>query len=108
VPGVRITVPKREYYRDLPDEHLQPDAPERRVKRHSVFEDGQMFDTGTPCRKPLGFCDRAWRDTRRNAQLPRAIARKNDGRAQDGMKSVSVRVDTVVVAERVEEEGADA
>ena len=66
MPRVRITVLKREYYEELLDEHLPPDAAERRVRRCSVFEDGQVFETDRSCEKPDGFCDWAWRDIQRD------------------------------------------
>lgn len=93
MPRVRITVLRREYYQDLLNDFFPHDSQEKKAGRCSVFEDGQVFETGPSCEKPDGFCDWAWRDIQRDAisvalgvghpwacPRPMAIASRTDGK----------------------------
>jgi uncharacterized repeat protein (TIGR04076 family) len=64
IPRCRITVLKRNVYRDLADEYLDDSC--RDVEPCELFEDGQEFVADPAGPPPEGFCIWAWADIRKD------------------------------------------
>ncbi len=95
--AVKITILKRELYRDLVDEYAEGDWP-----ACDVFNDGQEF-VSQNVEMPAGFCSWAWADIQKYVM---ALARGADF---VGVKpGVSIAADPAEFVSKVEAEGRNA
>jgi len=64
IPRCRITVLKRNLYRDLAEEYLDDSCKD--IGPCEFFEDGQEFVIDPAAPPPEGFCSWAWADIRKD------------------------------------------